>query len=125
MLNSDYGQVQKLVEEAVRQLSAAAVSSAVTPLDKCQLMEQMNDNHVSQLLPRLRACDDHVAAFAQRCLDDKVTRPFLLIHTNAGCASLCELHPLRCSSTLVQVVLLLGKCRAPSYSSTPTHVVLV
>ncbi|EIE22022.1 hypothetical protein COCSUDRAFT_48029 [Coccomyxa subellipsoidea C-169] len=71
VLNSDYGQVQKLVEEAVRQLSAAAVSSAVTPLDKCQLMEQMNDNHVSQLLPRLRACDDHVAAFAQRCLDDK------------------------------------------------------
>jgi hypothetical protein len=72
VLNSDFGQVQKLVEEAVRQLSAAATTSAVTPLDKCQLMEQMNDNHVSQLLPRLRACDEQVAAFTQRCLDDKV-----------------------------------------------------
>lgn len=79
VLNSDYGQVQKLVEEAVRQLSAAAASSTVTPLDKCQLMEQMNDNHVSQLLPRLRACDDQVAAFAQRCLDDKVRPLFPLI----------------------------------------------
>lgn len=72
VLTSDYGQVQKLVEDAVRQLSAAAASSAVTPLDKCQLMEQMNDNHVSQLLPRLRACDEQVAAFTQRCLHDKV-----------------------------------------------------
>ncbi len=72
VLHSDYGQVQKLVEEAVRQLSAAASTSAVTPLDKCQLMEQMNDNHVSQLLPRLRACDKQVAAFTQRCLNDKV-----------------------------------------------------
>lgn len=50
----------------------AAAASSVTPLDKCQLMEQMNDNHVSQLLPRLRACDEHAAAFMQRCLDDKV-----------------------------------------------------
>ena len=79
MLNSDYGQVQKLVEEAVRQLSAAAASSTITPLDKCQLMEQMNDNHVSLLLPRLRACDDQVAAFTQRCLDDKVRPLFPLI----------------------------------------------
>ncbi|BDA42038.1 Autophagy-related protein 11 [Coccomyxa sp. Obi] len=71
VLTADYGQVQKLVEEAVRQLSAAAAASSVTPLDKCQLMEQMNDNHVSQLLPRLRACDEHAAAFVQRCLDDK------------------------------------------------------
>ncbi|CAL8460904.1 g435 [Coccomyxa elongata] len=71
VLTADYGQVQKLVEEAVRQLSQAAAASSVTPLDKCQLMEQMNDNHVSQLLPRLRACDEHAAAFMQRCLDDK------------------------------------------------------
>ena len=47
----------------------------VTPLDKCQLMEQMNDNHVLQLLPALRAADERAAAFAQRCLDDKVSRP--------------------------------------------------
>lgn len=53
-------------------LKQAAAASSVTPLDKCQLMEQMNDNHVSQLLPRLRACDEHASAFMQRCLDDKV-----------------------------------------------------
>lgn len=44
----------------------------MTPLDKCQLMEQMNDNHVLQLLPRLRQADEQVAAFSQRCQDDKV-----------------------------------------------------
>ena len=44
----------------------------MTPLDKCNLLEAMNDNHVLQLLPRLRQADERAAGFAQRCLDDKV-----------------------------------------------------
>ena len=72
VLQRDCTQVQRLVEEAVRQLSAPMSSSSATPLDNCQLMEAMNDNHIAQLLPRLKACDDSVAAFCQRCMDSKV-----------------------------------------------------
>ena len=73
MLQSDRAQVQRVVQEAMRQLSVpASASSAATPLDKCQLMEAMNDSHISQLLPRLRMLDQQVAAFCQRCMDRKV-----------------------------------------------------
>ena len=75
MLQRDCVQVQRLVEDAVRQLSAPAAASSATPLDNCQLMEAMNNNHLAQLLPRLRACDDSVAAFCQRCIDSKVLSP--------------------------------------------------
>ena len=72
MLRSDCAQVQRLVEEAVRQLSVPPAVSSASPLDHCQLMESMNDNHITQLLPRLKACDEGVAAFCQRCMDSKV-----------------------------------------------------
>ena len=73
MLQSDCAQVQRLVEAAVRQLSGPAAPSSATPLDNCQLMEAMNDCHISQLLPRLRGCDEEVATFCQRCMDSKVS----------------------------------------------------
>ena len=72
VLQRDCTQVQRLVEEAVRQLSAPMSASSATPLDNCQLMEAMNDNHNTQLLPRLNACNDSVTAFCQRCIDSKV-----------------------------------------------------
>ena len=52
ILQRDCAQVQRLVEDAVRQLSAPATASSATPLDNCQLMEAMNDNHIAQLLLR-------------------------------------------------------------------------
>jgi len=76
ILQRDCAQVQRLVEDAVRQLSAPAAASSATPLDNCQLMEAMNDNHIAQLLPRLKACDEGVAAFCQRCMDSKVASIF-------------------------------------------------
>jgi len=63
--------VERLVGDAVAQLSAALAASAVTPLDRCQLMEQMNDNHSAQLLPRARAAGAALAALAQHCLECK------------------------------------------------------
>ena len=76
ILQRDCAQVQRLVEDAVRQLSAPAAASSATPLDNCQLMEAMNDNHIAQLLPRLKACDEGVTAFCQRCMDSKVASIF-------------------------------------------------
>lgn len=75
LLRADCGQVERLVGDAVAQLSAALAASAVTPLDRCQLMEQMNDNHAAQLLPRARAADAGLAALSQRCLDCKARSP--------------------------------------------------
>ena len=75
LLRADCGQVERLVGDAVVQLSAALAASAVTPLDRCQLMEQMNDNHAAQLLPRARAADAALAGLAQRCLDCKARAP--------------------------------------------------
>ncbi len=72
VLRNDCTQVQRLVEEAVRQLSAPSAASSASPLDHCQLMESMHDNHITQLLPRLKACDEGIAAFCQRCMDSKV-----------------------------------------------------
>jgi len=71
LLEADCGQVERLVGDAVAQLSAALAASAVTPLDRCQLMEQMNDPHSAQLLPRARAAGAALAALAQHCLECK------------------------------------------------------
>ena len=101
VLQSDCAQVQRVVQEAVRQLSApASASSAATPLDNCQLMEAMNDSHNAQLLPRLRLLDQQVAAFCQRCMDSKVgaqccTHALLLslmkdMRTVAACSSVAD-----------------------------------
>ena len=94
MLQRDCTQVQRLVEEAVRQLSAPMSASSASPLDNCQLMEAMNDNHITQLLPRLKACDDSVAAFCQRCMDSKVVPVRCAIHSDSPQALYLSLQEL-------------------------------
>ena len=71
-LQSDFGKVQELVEEAVRQLSSRGGASSVAPLDACGIMEVMNESHVSQLLPRCTEGDAVLERFRQHCLDCKV-----------------------------------------------------
>ena len=71
-LESDFGKVQELVEEAVRQLSSRGGASSVAPLDACGIMEVMNESHVSQLLPRCAEGDAVLERFRQHCLDCKV-----------------------------------------------------
>ncbi|KAK9846399.1 hypothetical protein WJX81_003004 [Elliptochloris bilobata] len=96
LLQADCGQVERLVGDAVAQLSAALAASAVTPLDRCQLMEQMNDNHAAQLLPRARAADAALAALAQRCLEckNRMTRD-VLAHLRAISAQQSKIRGLR------------------------------
>lgn len=74
VLQADHAQVERLGTAAVHELTGVSLSgSAGTPLDKCQLLEAMHDNHASQLLPRVEACEAGLAAFCQRCIDDKNT----------------------------------------------------
>ena len=73
VLQSDFGQIQRLVAAAMVEVSSASSSGGVTPLDKCQLMETMHDNHAKQLLPQIehyRAIFEH---FCQKCVEDKVS----------------------------------------------------
>ena len=71
-LESDFGKVKDLVEEAVRQLSSRPGASCVASLDACGILEVMNESHVSQLLPRCIQGDDVLERFRQHCLDSKV-----------------------------------------------------
>ena len=71
-LESDFGKVQELVEEAVRQLSSRPGASSVAPMDACGIMEVMNESHVTQLLPRCVEGDAVLERFRQHCLDSKV-----------------------------------------------------
>ncbi|KAA6421485.1 MAG: hypothetical protein FRX49_08429 [Trebouxia sp. A1-2] len=64
VLQSDLAKIESLVEEAVRQLSSAASSSSVRPLDACEVMEAMNRHHLGDLLPRIEDADK---AFEQLC----------------------------------------------------------
>ena len=81
VLQADYAQVERLVTSAVHEMTGVTLSgSAGTPMDKCQLMEAMNENHVSQLLPRVESCEAGLAAFCQRCNDDKVCQQLLMPH---------------------------------------------
>lgn len=74
VLQADHAQVERLGTAAVHELTGVSLSgSAGTPLDKCQLLEAMHDNHASQLLPRVEACEAGLAAFCQRCIDDKAS----------------------------------------------------
>ena len=72
MLQSDYGQIQRLVAAAIREVSEAATSRGVTPLDSCQLMETMNESHEAELLPKCEQCCMLFERFYARCVDDKV-----------------------------------------------------
>ena len=71
-LESDFGKVKDLVEEAVRRLGSRPGASTVAPLDACGVLEVMNESHVSQLLPRCLQGDVVLERFRQHCLDSKV-----------------------------------------------------
>ena len=75
VLQADCAQIERLVTAAVQDLTGAASrggASAGTPLDKCQLMEAMHENHLGVLLPRVDACEAAFTVLCQRCIDDKV-----------------------------------------------------
>ena len=74
-LASDLTKVEQLVEEAVRQLSAAATSSSIQPLDALTAMEAMNDAHVRQMLPQVEAAAAQFEELAAQCMDCKVGAP--------------------------------------------------
>lgn len=74
-LASDLTKVEQLVEEAVRQLSAAATSSSIQPLDALTAMEAMNDAHVRQMLPQVEAASAQFEELAAQCMDCKVCAP--------------------------------------------------
>ena len=71
VLENDSRHVQRLVAAQAREGWGAAGGGAST-LDNCQLMETVNENHASHLLPqveRFRAMFEHLY---QRCVEDKV-----------------------------------------------------
>lgn len=76
VLQADLAQIERLIKGAMDELQGRMhPGSAGTPLDKCQLMEAMHDNHLAQLLPRVDACEAGLSAFCQRCIDAKVGGP--------------------------------------------------
>ena len=74
VLRKDFAQIERLVTSAVADLAGprGQGGSAGTPLDKCQLMDTMNDNHITMLLPKVDASSASLAALCGRCIDDKV-----------------------------------------------------
>ena len=72
VLQSDLAKIESLVEEAVRQLSSAASSSSVRPLDACEVMEAMNRHHLVELLPSIEEADRAFEQLCNHCLDCKV-----------------------------------------------------
>lgn len=72
VLQSDLAKIESLVEEAVRQLSSAAASSSVRPLDACEVMEAMNRHHLGELLPSIEEADRAFEQLCNHCLDCKV-----------------------------------------------------
>ena len=86
VLESDNGQVQKLVRLAVEEVGAAAgPKGVVSPLDNCQLMETMHENHAQLLMPkveRYRAIFEH---FYRRCIEDKVCPAMSTVARHKSC----------------------------------------
>lgn len=77
VLESDKLQIKKLVAAAQQELDAigGGASGGVTPLDTCQLLETMHDNHTSHLGPQVQHYRSLFESFYQRCLADKVCAP--------------------------------------------------
>lgn len=71
VLQSDLAKIESLVEEAVRQLSSAASSSSVRPLDACEVMEAMNRHHLEDLLPRIEDADKAFEQLCNHCVECK------------------------------------------------------
>eukprot|EP00891_Asterochloris_glomerata_P000620 jgi/Astpho2/620/fgenesh1_pg.00013_%23_39_t len=71
VLRSDQARVERLVQDAVGQLTAAASASSVQPLDACYALEVMNDSHTQQLLPCMEQSHTEWEAFAGHCVDCK------------------------------------------------------
>lgn len=82
VLQSDLAKIESLIQEAVRQLSSAASSSSVRPLDACEVMEAMNRHHIGDLLPRIEDADKAFEQLCNHCLDCKVSR---LTNVEPGC----------------------------------------
>ena len=74
VLQSDLAKIESLVRDAMRQLSSAATSSSVRPLDACEVMEAMNRHHLQELLPRLEQADTSFEQLCGHCLDCKVCK---------------------------------------------------
>ena len=72
VLQSDLAKIESLVEEAVRQLSSAASTSSVRPLDACEVMEAMNRHHLGDLLPRIEDADKAFEQLCNHCVECKV-----------------------------------------------------
>ena len=72
VLQSDLAKIESLVEEAVRQLSSAASTSSVRPLDACEVMEAMNRHHLNELLPRIQEADTAFEQLCKYCIQCKV-----------------------------------------------------
>lgn len=70
VLERDSSQIQRLVASAREELGGAG--QGATPLDACQLMETMHENHAEHLLPQITHTRDVFEHFYQRCLHDKV-----------------------------------------------------
>ncbi|KAK9786296.1 hypothetical protein WJX73_002901 [Symbiochloris irregularis] len=72
VLHKDLAQIERLITSAVADLAGAREQGdGATPLDKCQLMDTMNDNHITTLMPRVEASSASLAALCGRCIDDK------------------------------------------------------
>lgn len=79
VLENDSGHVRRVVAAQAREVTVAGGGGASTR-DHCQLMETVEENHSSHLLPqveRYRAMYEHLY---QRCVEDKV-RPNLCYQT--------------------------------------------
>lgn len=76
VLQADYASIERLLASAMQGLAdqTAASGSGGTISDKCELMEAMHENHLN-IMPRVDACEAALAAFCQRCIDDKVGAP--------------------------------------------------
>ena len=86
VLQSDLAKIESLVEEAVRQLSSAASSSSVRPLDACEVMEAMNRHHLGELLPRIEDADKAFEQLCNHCVDCKVG------DAHSMCMAACTAH---------------------------------
>lgn len=71
VLSKDFKTVCTLVEDTVRSMASASITGSMIH-DACGAMDNMNDTHVRRLLPRLKECDDLIAAFVGRCAQAKV-----------------------------------------------------
>lgn len=74
VLERDDSQIRRLISSSEAELRgrSSGAEPSVTPLDTCQLMETMHENHSSHLVPQVEHYREMFEHFYRRCLADKV-----------------------------------------------------